>query len=97
MLIRKEASFHFAFPLRGECGTQGGLDAASLYNKIDVYVLSRGKDESPFHSPANCHEELIRQGTFPLAVEQGAVMADKRSHTSCGAQTNTDNGNTTTY
>lgn len=45
MLIRKEASIHFAFPLHGEGGIQGGLDVASLYNKIDVYVLSRGKDE----------------------------------------------------
>lgn len=68
MLIRKEASFHFAFPLHGEGCTQGGLDAVSLYNKIDVYVLSRGKDENPFHSPTNCHEVLIRQGTFPQAV-----------------------------
>lgn len=65
-LTRKKAAFHFAFPPHGEGGTQGGLDVASLYNKIDVYALSRGKDKSSFHSCTDCHEVL--EGAFLLAV-----------------------------
>lgn len=50
-----------------------------------------------FHSPTNCQEVLIRQGTFSLTDQQGTVRTDIRGQNQCGAQVGTANGNTTTY